>query len=423
MSNIIDRRKNSQGKSTGNRQRFIKRVEHKIKKAIPDIIGSQGIKEISSGKGKVKIPIKGIKEPTFKPDFETGNKKYVQPGNDIFKEGDKIPRPKKGEGMGQGRGGSKDAPTTEDDFVITLDREEFLQYFFQDLELPNMVKKYLESVVNFKRKRAGYVKDGIPARLNIVQSFKKSISRRIGIEAFLRKKLKELEEKLATATIEEKKEIEQEIEKIQKKLLTIPFLDKVDLKYNNFEKIPIPTTSAVMFCIMDVSGSMGFHEKDIAKRFFVLLYIFLTRQYEQIDLVFIRHHTEASEVTEEEFFNSIETGGTVVATSLELCNKIIKERYDDNRWNIYVCQASDGDVWGLEDALDCQEILEENILPSIQYMAYIEINGRGDETALWETYQEIAEGYENFTIKKLFNINEIWPVFKDLFKKKEVKIT
>ena len=107
----------------------------------------------------------------------------------------------------------------------------------------------------------------------------------------------------------------------------MPFIDSFDLRYNNHVRIAQPTTQAVMFCLMDISGSMDEQKKNIAKRFFTLLYLFLTRTYEHIDVVFIRHHTVAEEVDEENFFHSRETGGTVVSSALKLMRKVIDARY------------------------------------------------------------------------------------------------
>ena len=193
-------------------------------------------------------------------------------------------------------------------------------------------------------------------------------------------------------------------------------MEEVDLKYNNFETYPVPTTCAVMFCIMDISGSMGEKEKDISKRFFMLLYMFLTKQYQKIEIVFIRHHTEAKEVTEEEFFNSRESGGTMVHPALKLMDKIIKERYDQN-WNIYAAQASDGDVWNKTDADDCYKILNTELLNKIQYMVYIEVC-RTSDGDLWENYKLLSKNRNNFEVGKISEVSQIWKVFQDFFKKK-----
>lgn len=420
MSNIIDRRKNTKGKSINNRQKFLKRVEDQIKKAIPDVISQESIKD-SNGKGKVKVPIQGIKEPNFRHDPRSGRKHAVRPGNDKFNEGDQVPKPEGegGSGAGQGRG-SNSPEITQDDFVVILSREEFLKYFFEDLELPNMVKKYMESTVDFKNQRAGYTKNSIPSRLNIVSSFQQSLARQISIRGAYDDKLKKLRASLETEKDEHAREVlETEIARLERLKVTVPFFDDVDLRYNHFERVPKPMTSAVMFCIMDVSASMGYHEKDIAKRFFTLLYLFLTRQYQNVEIVFIRHHTEAKEVDEEEFFNSRESGGTVVAPSLKLMKKIIHERYDASQWNIYCCQASDGDVWSNGDAIDCAQMLKNEVLPAVQYMAYIEIKNRGLEGYLWHSYKKLRS-FENFNMRNINDVAQIWPVFKALFKKKNL---
>lgn len=418
MSHIIDRRKNDKGKSTGNRQKFLKRVESQIKKAIPDIISQESIKDSSTG-GSVKVPVRGLDEPTFHHDPKTGKKQSVRPGNDKFSEGDRVPKPKGG-GGGGGRGkGSNSPEVTEDEFTVVLSREEFLKYFFDDLALPNMVKKLMDSTDNFEMRRAGYTRDSVPSRLNIKTSYQQSLGRRLALKGVLDKKLALLEEQLSLATDPQlKSTLTEEVEKVRRQASTLPFFEDIDLRYNNFERVPIPVTSAVMFCIMDVSASMGQHEKDVAKRFFTLLYIFLTRQYKNVELVFIRHHTEAKEVSEEEFFNSRESGGTVVAPSLKLMEQIMRTRYDEN-WNVYCCQASDGDVWSKQDATECKQLLLENILPVIQYMAYIEISNSPRESDLWQAYNRISDD-DSFSIRQVYEPFEIWPVFQGLFRKRSV---
>jgi len=417
MSHIVDRRKNDRGKSTGNRQKFLKRVESQIKKAIPDIISQESIKDSQAG-GSVKVPVRGLDEPQFRHDPATGRKQIVKPGNDKYNEGDRIPKPKGG-GAGSGSGkGSNSPEVTEDEFTVVLSREEFLKYFFDDLELPNMVKKLMESTENYEMKRAGYTRDSVPSRLNIKTSYRQSLGRQLALKGVFEKKLQALQEQLAQLNEPEAiAALELEIEKVKRQANTIPFFEDMDLRYNNFERMPIPVTSAVMFCIMDVSASMGHHEKDIAKRFFTLLYIFLTRQYKNVELVFIRHHTEAKEVDEEEFFNSRESGGTVVAPSLKLMDKILRERYDAS-WNVYCCQASDGDVWSRDDAQECKKLLQDTVLPAIQYMAYIEINNKAKESDLWQAYKRISND-GSFAIRHVYEPYEIWPVFQGLFRKRQ----
>ena len=416
--NIVDKRNNPKGKSSPNRHKLLKRLNQKIKKAIPDIIKNNNVKDLTSSKKKVKIPVKGINEPQFGYNGETGDKKRVHPGNKKFSPGDKVKKPQGGEGE-NGTKGSNDPTITEDDFTISISREEFLEYFFDDLELPDMIKKHLNTMVDFKQRRAGFTNAGSPNRLNVVKSYKNSMSRKMATTIFFDKRIKEIEEKLEDSKLTkiEVEDLEKELEKFKKMKLSVNFMEEIDLQYNNYEQYPIPITSAVMFCIMDVSASMGEKEKDISKRFFMLLYMFLTKQYERIDIVFIRHHTQAKEVDEDEFFNSRESGGTIVHPALELMDKVIEDRYS-SEWNIYAAQASDGDVWDLGDAVDCGRILKEKLLNKIQYMIYIEVARSNRYSELWETYEQVEDGVDNLKIGKINDNSEIWEVFKEFFKKK-----
>lgn len=417
MAVIIDRRLNDKGKSFNNRQRFLKRVEGQIRKAIPKIIDAENIKDIISGKGKISIPIKGIDEPTFIYDKDGGTKRNVHTGNKDYEEGDRVPKSRNSRGQ-KGRRGSDDPTVGEDEFTITISKDEFMEYFFQDLELPDMIKKSLKNEDDFKQKKAGFIQYGVPSRLNVIKSYQNSLSRRIATQSYLEKKLKKLQDKLLsdlTLSQEEKKQIENEIEKIKRQIKIIPFIDELDLRYNHFEKQPIPSVSAVMFMVMDISGSMGEEEKDICKRFFILLYLFLTKQYEKVEMVFIQHHTMAKEVSEDEFFNSRENGGTIVTPAIELMKKIINERYP-NGYNVFCVQASDGDTFSEEDACESANILEKDILPNVQYMAYVQVM-RPEMNDLWMSYARIEKKFENFVIEHVNHVSEIWSVFKGLFQK------
>ena len=423
MGHIIDRRRNWKGKSTGNRRKFIKRVEGQIKKALPNVISDGSIKDMATGKGKIKVPIKGIKEPKFRYDPETGKKEYIVPGNDRFQKGDKVPRPRGGGGgTGDGREGSKDG-LGQDEFFVELDRDEFLKYFFEGLELPDLLKQDLEELVEESYKREGYTKYSTPSRLNITTSVKNSLARKIGIKSIFDKKIKKLEEELENCTDKVRiKEIKKEIDANHIKKNAIPFLDDVDLRYNNFEQVIEPTTKAVMICILDVSASMGPKEKTIAKKFFTLLYMFLFKKYEKVELVFIRHHSEAKEVGEEEFFNSRETGGTVVSEAIGLADRIIKERYTTNGWNVYITQASDGDVWGQPDAEKCYNIIRKSIMDNIRYYAYLEISRYAQLSQLYSIYKELEQEFKHFATQRVTEENQIWQVFRKLFSKEKTDV-
>jgi uncharacterized sporulation protein YeaH/YhbH (DUF444 family) len=197
----------------------------------------------------------------------------------------------------------------------------------------------------------------------------------------------------------------------------VPWLDPFDLRYRNRVREPMPTSKAVMFCLMDVSGSMDEARKDLAKRFFILLYLFLSRHYEKTEVIFIRHHTQAAEVNEDEFFHATESGGTVVSSALTLMHEIIRERYSGSEWNIYGAQASDGDNWQ-QDSSKCRELLESKLLPACRYFAYVQV--ADEDQNLWEEYTRVRDGNVNFAMQKIVTPAQIFPVFRDLFKKNPV---
>ena len=420
MSYIIDRRLNAKHKSAVNRQRFLRRYRDQIQKSVSDAVSNRSIKDIDKG-GKVSIPSKDIGEPVI----YHGNGGYntrVLPGNKQFSTGDKVNRPPNGEGGGGGGKNASDSGEGEDDFSFTLSQEEFLDFMFDGLELPNLVKRQLSGVEEFKKVRGGIANEGQPGRINIVRSLRAANMRRIALTAGKRKRLLQLEEALkplepeATLDQDRQSAIGEEMAKLAHAIKRTPWLDTFDLKYNLQIKQPIPRSKAVMFCVMDVSGSMDQGTKDIAKRFFILLYLFLQRNYEKTEIVFIRHHTSAKEVDEDEFFHSRETGGTVVSSALRLMHSIIESRYSPSEWNIYGAQASDGDNWG-DDSANCRDLMHE-LLPLCQYYSYIEITPH-DHQALWHTYEEVRTEYpDRFSLQHIIGIGDIYPVFRELFHKK-----
>lgn len=420
MTQVIDRRLNGKNKSAVNRQKFVRRYKKHLKKAVEDAVAKRSITDIERGE-KVNIPSKDISEPSFGLG-RGGRRESVHPGNHDFSEGDIIPRPQGGGGGGSGKGGSNEGQG-EDDFAFVLSREEFMDLFFEDLELPDMIKTQLAKEAQYKRIRAGYTTSGSPTNINVVRSMRGAISRRIALAGPYMRRLREAEEELArlreTSLGDDRPEIielKDEIHTLRTRIYRLPYLDPIDLRYNNRIQVPIPTTQAVMFCLMDVSGSMGEFEKNIAKRFFVLLYLFLTRAYEHIEVVFIRHHTVAKEVDEQEFFYSRETGGTVVSSALKLMRDIIHERYPTSDWNIYAAQASDGDNW-TDDSPICRDLLINELTPLLQYYAYIEITEENPVGNLWREYLKVKESCPNFAMQKLSDVSDIYPVFRKLFEK------
>lgn len=422
MSYIIDRRLNAKNKSAVNRQRFLRRYRQQIQKAVSDAVNERSITDIDKG-GKVSIPGRDISEPIIHHG-QGGYNERVLPGNKHFSEGDKIARPQGGEGQGGG-GKASDSGEGMDDFSFTLSQEEFLDFMFDGLELPNLVKRQLSGLEEFKTVRGGIANEGQPGRINIVRSLRSANMRRLALTGGKRKQLQALQEELAE--LEKIPEVNRDcmrynellaaIARLERSISKVPWLDTFDLKYNLMIKQPIPRSKAVMFCIMDVSGSMDQATKDIAKRFFILLYLFLQRNYEKTEIVFIRHHTSAKEVDEDEFFHSRETGGTVVSSALLLMQEIIKDRYSPEQWNIYGAQASDGDNWG-EDSDVCRDILVDDLLPNCQYFSYIEITNN-EHQALWSVYENIQAQYpESFALQHIRGVGDIYPVFRELFHKK-----
>ncbi|MDB5765087.1 MAG: YeaH/YhbH family protein [Herminiimonas sp.] len=418
MTYLIDRRLQSKNKSAVNRDRFLRRYKGQIKQAVAQAIKGRSITDIANGE-KVSIPSKDVNEPSF-GHTRGGVWETVSPGNKDYLKGDKVQRPKGGSGSGKGNAGNSDE-TTQDDFVFELTREEFMNYFFEDLELPNMIKTQLASITDFKTQRAGYTVSGTPANIHVLRSLRGALGRRIAVGGKSKKRLEQAEQELEQLLLIVPEEnpavlkLKREIDDLRARLQAIPFIDPFDLRYSNRIKVPKPSTKAVMFCIMDVSGSMDQTKKETAKRFFILLYLFLARAYDKIDVVFIRHHTSATEVDENEFFNSRESGGTVVSSALHLLTRILHERYSSTDWNVYVAQASDGDNWD-KDSVSCRQLLINTVMPAVQYFAYVEITD-GEPQNLWHEYTQILNHHPHFAMQKIEAPADIYPVFRELFKK------
>ncbi len=419
MAQLIDRRLDGKNKSAVNRQRFIRRFKNQMRKSVAETLKGRSITDIDNGE-KVNIPARDLREPTF--EHVGGRREVVHPGNKEFVKGDKMSRPKGGSGSGSGGGQAGNSGEGEDDFVFELSREEFLELFFEDLELPNLVRTQLAKLMEFKSVRAGFSSAGNPSSVSIVKTFNKAYSRRLAIFGARKGEIADIEAEIqglldagTDASDERIGVLRERIEEIRMKKPP-PFIDTFDLRFVNRIQQPQPTTQAVMFCIMDVSGSMDAARKEIAKRFFILLHLFLKCNYKKIDIVFIRHHTVAKEVDEQTFFHEKETGGTVVSGALELMREIMTTRYSTSSWNIYVAQASDGDNYA-HDSPRCKDILLKNIMPFVRYYAYIEITPDRHQT-LWEVYEEVKEQCPHFAMRQIDGPADIYPVFRDLFQRR-----
>lgn len=419
MAHFIDRRLNGKNKSAVNRQRFIRRYKQQIKQAVSDAISKRSVTDIDKGES-VSIPGRDITEPFFHQG-SGGHRERVHPGNDQFSEGDRIKRPLGGQGGGSGQGDASADGEGEDEFVFSISKDEYLDLLFEDLELPNLRKNQLDKLVQYKNVRAGYRSEGVPSNIDIVRSLQGSLARRVAMTAGKKKQLHEIEQEIAELEASALPDMQRlqllnmQADELRRRIDAVPFIDSFDLRFRNFAKRPEPTSKAVMFCLMDVSGSMDQATKDMAKRFYILLYMFLSRSYKNVEVVYIRHHTQAKEVDEHEFFYSQETGGTIVSSALKLMAEVVKERYDPTEWNIYAAQASDGDNWA-DDSPQCSQLLAEQLLPWVRYYAYIEITQRPHQS-LWVEYEKLLSSFENFAIQPIRQVSDIYPVFRTLFKK------
>ncbi|TMV08445.1 YeaH/YhbH family protein [Ruegeria sediminis] len=438
MAHLIDRRLNPKDKSLGNRRRFIRRVRTAVKKAVDESVRRRKIADVDQQE-KISVPSEGIGEPHFRHASQGGYRRTVATGNKKFRTGDKIQKPRSGQSGQYGREGASEGEG-EDEFLFVLSRDEFLSLFFEDLELPDMVKRSLKEITAAKPQRRGYTASGTPANLSVARTMRNAFGRRIAMRrpttAETQSLMQQVEELEALTKPDEAQEAElqalrDKLDEIQRRRRHVPFIDPLDVRYKYFETRPEPAANAVMFCLMDVSASMGEREKDLAKQFFVLLHLFLKQRYDKLELVFIRHTQVANEVDEETFFHSRQTGGTVVSSALEKMKKIIEARYPPSLWNIYAAQASDGENYRGDSDL-CAELLIEDLMKRCQYFAYTEIvdeneaslmNSEDSGMELWRAYRQVAAAWPNFAMKRIARPADIYPVLHELFARKSDGVT
>jgi uncharacterized sporulation protein YeaH/YhbH (DUF444 family) len=417
---IIDRRLNPSGKSLENRQRFLRRAKALVRGAVKKSSQQRDIKEVLEG-GEVEIPLDGMHEPRVRR--EGGVRDMVLPGYKKFVEGDYLPR--SGEGGGdKGKPDQAGNGESEDAFRFVLSRDEFIDLFLDDLELPDLAKRRLATTEAEGIQRAGFTTTGSPANISIGRTMQLALTRRIALRRPRAATIAQLEAELADADAPRRAELEAEIATLKARMTRIPFIDPIDIRFRRFETIHKPVAQAVMFCLMDVSGSMSEHMKDLAKRFYMLLYVFLTRRYKHVDIVFIRHTDSAEEVDEQTFFHGPASGGTLVSSALEAMRDIIQARYSPADWNIYAAQASDGDNM-LSDCDLAARLLTEAILPATQFFAYLEVSegvtsvfDEMPDSSLWTLYEKLVAGGAPLSIRRVCERSQIYPVFHDLFQRR-----
>ncbi|MCA1456513.1 YeaH/YhbH family protein [Bradyrhizobium sp. BRP22] len=413
---IVDRRLNPGGKSLENRQRFLRRAKALVQGAVKKTSQDRDIKDVLEG-GEVTIPLDGMDEPRFRR--EGGTRDMVLPGNKKFIEGDILPRPNQGGGRGTGPGEGD----SEDAFRFVLSRDEFVNLFLDDLELPDLAKRKLAEAESEGLHRAGYTTSGSPANISVSRTVKLALARRVALRRPRPEQIAELEAEAEEADEPRRSELLAQIAALRAKAKRIPFIDPIDIRYRRFETVPKPVAQAVMFCLMDVSGSMSEHMKDLAKRFYMLLYVFLKRRYRHVEIVFIRHTDRAEEVDEDTFFHGPASGGTLVSSALQAMHEIVRTRFRPADWNIYAAQASDGDNM-TSDSLLTGRLLTEQILPVTQFFAYLEVGEAANYTfdmpdsSLWTLYERLRNDGAPLAMRKVSERSEIFPVFQDLFKRR-----
>lgn len=366
----------SSKKNLENKKRFIERYKDSIRKKVKNIAGSKSMKDFQ---GDTEVTIENTEEPGFVYDRRTGDESIVVPGNDRFKKGDTIDKPRP-QGGSRGTKGGDSGHGEVDSFTFTLTKDEFLNLYFEGCGLPNFIKESLGKTNKVKLQRQGVVKEGPDCRLNIKKTLLNAKARK-----FAAKK-------------------------------KVPFLDDVDLRYDNLVRVPKPIIQAAMFCIMDVSWSMGQLDKELAKKFYLLLYLFLEREYESIDIIFIRHTEVAEEVPEDIFFYDGVSGGTMISSAYRLALEIINDRYDVNSWNLYVAQSSDGDNFD-HDNEECIDLLKE-LCDKTQYFCFLWVNTvqREYHSKLLSWIFLASDYIENLAIAEVHSEDDIYPVFRELFK-------
>ena len=416
--NIVDRRLNPRGKAIENRQRFLRRGKAVVQQAVKQSLQNRNIKDVMAG-GEVSIPLDGMEEPSLRRGGG-GTRDHVLPGNRTFVEGDLLPRPRGGGGGRPDKAGEGDG---EDSFRFVLTREEFLNVFLDDLELPDLAKRRLTETEHESLTRAGYSVSGSPANISVTRTTRLALMRRMALRRPRPEERAELDAEIADCTDDELRlALEAKVKALEAKARRIPYIDPVDVRYRRFDTEPKPVARAVMFCLMDVSSSMSEHMKDLAKRFYMLLYIFLSQRYRRVEIVFIRHTDRAEEVDEDTFFHSPATGGTLVSSALEVMQSVIAKRYSPEDWNIYAAQASDGDNSYSDDAAT-ERLLKDAILPVSQYFAYLEVGefdrGYSSHSALWKLYERLRSEDLPLSMRKVSHRGEIFPVFRELFQRRQ----
>jgi sporulation protein YhbH len=364
------------------------RHRQKIKDSIRDNIGDILAEESIIGRDRdkiIKVPIKSVKEYRF---IYGENSPGSAQGDGNQKPGDVVDQGgQEGQGPGQGAGSQAGVDAFETD--ITL--EELIAIMFDDLELPELERKALKKVMSEDaRKRKGHRKAGIRPRLDKRATARNRIRRKLSVKG-----------SRGEETSEEKPRF--------------PFHED-DMSYFHIAPTTREASNAVVFCIMDTSGSMGTVKKYLARSFYFLLYQFVRQKYANVEVVFIAHHTEAKEVPEGDFFHKVESGGTYISSGYRKALDIINDRYHPSLWNIYAFHCSDGDNFYSDNERALQAA--EELCKVCNLFGYGEIKPSGSayySGSMLEVFGQIqAPNFHMITIEKK---EDLWEGFRSFLMK------
>jgi sporulation protein YhbH len=371
-------------RAAGDRQRHREKVRQAIRENIADIIAEESI--IGKDRDRIiKVPIRGVKEYRFVYGNDT-------PG---VAQGDGNSQP--GQVVGQRDAEGKGRPDKAGDrpgvdyYETDVSLDELIDLMFEDLELPDLERKKMREIPAARlTKRKGYRSVGIRVRLD----------KRRTVKAKLRRQL-------ATHKTPPGQE--------PKPDRRFPFHDD-DLTYRHVVIDTKEESNAVVLCIMDTSGSMDTMKKYLARSFFFLLYQFIRSKYRNVEIVFVAHHTEAKEVTEEEFFHKGESGGTLISSGYQKALEIVAQRYHPSLWNVYAFHCSDGDNFDSDNAAALRAARELTDLCNL--FGYGEIKPLGSryyESSMLNVFRRLEA--PNFQTVLIERKEDVWPSFKALLAK------
>jgi len=423
-------------RSAGDRLRHRQKVRESIRENIADIIAEESI--IGKDKDRViKVPLRGIKEYRF---VFGDNAPGASQGDGESRAGQVVGKTGK-DGPGKGDEHAGDRPGV-DYYETDVTLEELIEIMFEDLELPNLERRALREIQSdYSSRRKGYRKVGIRIRLDKRRTAKQRVMRMLASDKRLNAANRALEESRADREVEADANagVEGALDEIaleegtldedsldvgtgtafQRGHRRFPF-HQDDLRYKHVEIDTKEESNAAVICIMDTSGSMDTMKKYLARSFFFLLYQFISTRYRNVEIVFIAHHTEASEVTEEEFFHKGESGGTFISSGYAKALEIIAARYHPSLWNLYAFHCSDGDNFDSDNPAalkDAEELAE--ICNLFGYGEIKPLGSRYYESSMLNVFRRIQA--PNFHTVLIERKEDIWPSFKAFLAKDRVK--